>query len=74
MILGMGVRIKIIPLTLRFTGNDPLFEATDVYLRTVIGVGNADSDAPESKKLPLKNIPGVPKNVPKTRFRCNCCP
>lgn len=66
---GMGVRIKVIPLTRQFTGSDPLFEATDDYLKTVIGVGNAPDDAPESQKLSLKNIPDVPKNVPKNPFQ-----
>jgi ATP-dependent DNA helicase RecG len=66
---GMGVRIKVIPLTRQFTGNDPLFEATDDYLKTVIGVGNASVDAPESQTLPLKNLPNAPENVPKNPFQ-----
>lgn len=66
---GMGVRIKVIPLTRRFTGNDPLFEATDDYLKTVIGVGTAPVDAPKNLKMPLKSTPDVPKNVPKNPFQ-----
>jgi len=66
---GMGVRIKVIPLTRRFTGNDPLFEATDDYLKTVIGVGTAPVDVPESLKMSLKSTPAVPKNVLKNPFQ-----
>lgn len=33
---GMGVRTKIIPLTRQFSGRDPVFEATDDFLRTVL--------------------------------------
>jgi predicted HTH transcriptional regulator len=49
-------------MTSEFTGNDPLFEASDDYLKTVIGVGNASGGVPESQKLPLKNLPYVPEN------------
>lgn len=33
---GMGVRTKIIPLTKALTGNEPVFELTDDYLKTVL--------------------------------------
>lgn len=33
---GMGVRIKIVPLTKALTGKDPLFDLTDDHLRTVL--------------------------------------
>jgi ATP-dependent DNA helicase RecG len=33
---GMGVRTKIIPLTRQFSGQDPVFDATDDFLRTVL--------------------------------------
>jgi ATP-dependent DNA helicase RecG len=33
---GMGVRTKIIPLTKALTGNEPGFDVTDDYLRTVL--------------------------------------
>lgn len=47
---GMGVRTKIIPLTIQFAGKEPIFEATEDYLKTILPVGNA------SKKgfMPLK--------------------
>ena len=48
---GMGVRFKVIPLVKQFTGGEPIFEATDDYLKTLIPVGNA----PENNEMPLKN-------------------
>ena len=33
---GMGVRTKIIPLIRKFNHVDPVFEATDDYLKTVL--------------------------------------
>jgi ATP-dependent DNA helicase RecG len=33
---GMGVRKKIVPLVRAFTGRDPLFEATEDYVKTVL--------------------------------------
>ncbi|MDA3949751.1 MAG: hypothetical protein PF508_11070 [Spirochaeta sp.] len=33
---GMGVRTKIIPLMKRVNQADPIFEATDDYLKTVL--------------------------------------
>jgi len=44
---GMGVRTKIIPLTIQLSGKEPVFEATEDYLKTILPVGNAP-DAPES--------------------------
>ena len=38
---GMGVRTKVIPLTRQFTGSDPVFEASDDFLKTTI-FGSAD--------------------------------
>ncbi len=38
---------KIIPLTRKFTGKDPLFEATDDFLKTIIFTGSA----PEIQKV-----------------------
>lgn len=43
---GMGVRTKVIPLTRQFTGSDPLFDATDDYLKTVIKAGNVPDTVP----------------------------
>lgn len=61
---GMGVRTKIIPLTIQFSGKEPLFEATEDYLKTILPVGSA----PESSKKPLKAAqftPFAPENAPK---------
>lgn len=33
---GMGVRIKIVPLTKALTGKDPVFELTDDFLKTIL--------------------------------------
>ena len=33
---GMGVRTKIIPLTLALTGKEPAFVVTDDYLKTTL--------------------------------------
>ncbi|MEA1867718.1 MAG: ATP-binding protein, partial [Thermodesulfobacteriota bacterium] len=33
---GMGVRTKIIPLMKRFNYTEPIFEATEDYLKTVL--------------------------------------
>ncbi|MEA3385897.1 MAG: ATP-binding protein, partial [Thermodesulfobacteriota bacterium] len=33
---GMGVRTKIIPLMKRFNHTEPIFEATEDYLKTVL--------------------------------------
>lgn len=38
---GMGVRTKIIPLMRRENGVDPIFEATEDYVKTVLPRGNA---------------------------------
>ena len=66
---GMGVRVKFIPLTRRFTGNDPLFEATDDYLKTVIGVGNAPENVPEKQNMSPKSTPDAPENAPENTFQ-----
>jgi ATP-dependent DNA helicase RecG len=33
---GMGIRTKVIPLMKKFNKADPVFEATDDYLKTVL--------------------------------------
>jgi ATP-dependent DNA helicase RecG len=33
---GMGIRRKIVPLIRDLTGKDPVFEATDDYVKTVL--------------------------------------
>jgi len=45
---GMGVRTKVIPLTRQFTGMDPGFEASEDYLKTVIGKGTGTQNVPEN--------------------------
>jgi len=40
---GMGVRTKIIPLMKQFNQTDPVFEATDDYLKTVLPRRKVDS-------------------------------
>jgi len=60
---GMGVRTKIIPLTRQFTGADPLFEATDDFLKTTITMVNAPENVPENQKMSLKSAPET-ENVP----------
>ncbi|GMT40117.1 MAG: ATP-dependent DNA helicase [bacterium] len=65
---GMGVRTKIIPLTIQFTGKEPVFEATEDYLKTILPAGSAS----EKGKRPLKtgeirsyapeNAPNAPEN------------
>lgn len=44
---GMGVRTKVIPLTRQFTGADPVFEASDDYLKTIIMARAVSKDVPE---------------------------
>ncbi len=58
---GMGVRTKIIPLTRQFTNTDPLFEATDDFLKTTITMGNAPGNVPGNRKMPLKSSPEAEK-------------
>lgn len=54
---GMGIRTKVIPLMKEFNGTEPLFEATDDYLKvTLLCEG-------------LKIQPKRPKNEPKNRIR-----
>jgi predicted HTH transcriptional regulator len=73
---GMGVRTKVIPLTRQFAGMDPVFEASEDYLKTVIRKGTAPKDAPEnvpekhelSLKTP-KTKGDAPENVPKNMFQ-----
>ena len=65
---GMGVRTKIIPLTRQLTGRDPVFEATEDYLKTVFPAGNAPGNAPEKEKMPLKNG-NVSLEAPKNPFQ-----
>lgn len=64
---GMGVRTKVIPLVKQFTGREPVFEATDDYLKTIIPVGAG----PESGKMPLKRGGGklieAPENAPENQ-------
>lgn len=60
---GMGVRTKIIPLTVQFAGKEPVFEATEDYLKTILPVGSA----PESSRKPLKEdriTPFAPEDAP----------
>ena len=45
---GMGVRTKVILLTRQFTGMDPLFEASEDYLKTVIRKGAVTKNVPEN--------------------------
>ena len=63
---GMGVRFKVIPLVKQFTGREPIFEATDDYLKTLIPVG----DAPENNEMPLKNrgdLVNTPEKAPEKK-------
>ena len=69
---GMGVRTKVIPLTRQFTGSDPVFDATDDYLKTVINAGNVPGNVPGKQKMSLKNIEeagSLRANVPKNSFQ-----
>lgn len=73
---GMGVRTKVIPLTRQFTGAEPLFEANEDFLKTVISIGNAPinvlDNVPKNPKMSLKNnnkASDAPKNVPKNPFQ-----
>ncbi len=75
---GMGVRMKIIPLTLRFTGKEPVFEATEDYLKTILPAGKASGNnkplktaqstalasdnAPEKQGIASKNAPNALEN------------
>ena len=52
---GMGVRTKVIPLTRQFTGKEPIFEAADDYLKTVINVGNGPKSDPGDHRTVLKD-------------------
>lgn len=55
-----------------FTGMDPIFDASDDYLKTVIRKRSALHDAPEKQQMPLKTPKTkdiVPKNVPKNVFQ-----
>ncbi len=58
---GMGVRTKIIPLTRQYTGTDPIFEATDDFLKTIIFSGSASANVPKKRDMPLKITPEIQK-------------
>jgi ATP-dependent DNA helicase RecG len=60
---GMGIRTKVIPLTRKYAGVDPVFEATDDFLRTVIPVGRVLENGSTSVKTSLKKG-GKFDNVP----------
>lgn len=72
---GMGVRTKIIPLSIQFAGKEPVFEATEDYLKTILPAGRA----PENTEKPLKieqTTPVTPEkpedkapNAPKNPFQ-----
>ena len=69
---GMGVRTKIIPLTRQFTGADPLFEATDDFLKTTITMVNAPENVPENPEMSLENgkkTENVPDFFPVNKFQ-----
>ncbi len=69
---GMGVRTKIIPLTRQFTGSDPLFEATDDFLKTTITMGNVPGNVLGNRKMSLKTGPKtekVPGSYPVNEFQ-----
>ena len=69
---GMGVRTKVIPLTRQFTGTDPVFDASDDYLKTVVMVGNAPVNVPEKQDMPLKNAlnrGNAPEKAPENLFQ-----
>lgn len=73
---GMGIRTKVIPLTRQFTGTDPVFEATDDYLKTIIKSSIAPVNVPETPDMSLKNTNkssdatnSVLKSVPKNPFQ-----
>ena len=53
---GMGVRTKIIPLTIQFTGKEPVFEATEDYLKTILPARKASGN----NKKPLKTAQSAP--------------
>lgn len=73
---GMGVRTKVIPLTRQFTGMDPVFEASDDYLKTVFrkgtGIKDVPENVPEKQEMSLKTA-GIKKadlgNVPINAFQ-----
>lgn len=52
---GMGIRTKVIPLTRKYTGVDPVFEATDDFLRTVIPIGRVPENGFVHEIMSLKN-------------------
>lgn len=49
---GMGVRTKIIPLMRKENGVDPIFEATEDYLKTVLPRGNDRAHRGDKKRTP----------------------
>jgi ATP-dependent DNA helicase RecG len=52
---GMGVPTKIIPLTRQYTGEDPVFEATDDFVKTVINTRkfyNNGLECPQTAQRP----------------------
>ncbi|HDR14880.1 MAG TPA: winged helix-turn-helix transcriptional regulator [Desulfobacteraceae bacterium] len=60
---GMGIRTKVIPLTRKFAGVDPVFEATDDFLRTAIPVGRVLENGSTSVRMSLEKG-GKLDNVP----------
>jgi predicted HTH transcriptional regulator len=58
---GMGVRTKIIPLTRQFSGLDPLFNATDDFLKTTITKANVPGNVPGKHEISQKDSPETEK-------------
>ena len=67
---GMGVRTKIIPLTIQFTGKEPVFEANDDFLKTLLPVGTA----PKNSSKPLKKAQTTPFNLENAPVKQNVAP
>ena len=63
---GMGVRTKVIPLTRQLTGTDPVFEAADDYLKTILQSGPVPGNVPKKQNLSL-NTDFNQQTVPKTK-------
>ncbi len=67
---GMGIRTKVIPIMKEFNGMEPIFEATDDYLKTILRFNGPKVEPKRPKRI--ENGPKIePKGPIKTVERPN---
>lgn len=63
---GMGIRTKVIPIMREFNATEPVFEATEDYLKTTLYYNGPKSDPKDDPKS-RKSYPNKLENDPKSR-------